>query len=574
MSVAPSRTTRKITARGVVQCQVVPPVAPSPGPPRPAPAGPRGGAALPRRRARRAATAEATAPSGVGPDRQPPPLLVEADGGELRRSDGEQRGCGVEHGIPLHGAPRRHRPGTPPEEAGGHDPMVGRCTPERQWPDASQADSAMPGAIPAVGCGHARSTASRPLSCGARTTTSRARSRSSASTTCPRARCWSRCRGRRSITKTAWSRSRATGWPGSRRSCPAWTWPAWWWRATTPHCAVGTEVLAHGGDLGVARHGGYARYARVAAGLALALPDGLSARQAMAIGTAGFTAALSLDQLEQRGLRPRRRARARDRRLGRRGIVRRRPAGGARATRWWRAPARPTSTPGSSAWARPTVIGRDDLDEAGGPGARPRALGRRRGLRRGRDPGADPADAALRRGGGRQRAHRRHRPADHGVLLHHPRRGAARGGLGADAHRTATRRVGPPGHATSVPPTSSDLVAGEVTLDGVAGALADILASRVRGRVLVRVDGPSRRDAAAPARRRRTVRAGAVRWSGTRASPGAEHRRDGERPRRRTPCIAPPPRRGRTACGGVTSICVAVGHDVSVPRGHVGVARG
>ena len=62
---------------------------------------------------------------GVGPDRQPSPLLVEADGGELRRSDGEQGGCGVEHGIPLHGAPRRHLPGTPPQEAGGHGPIVG-----------------------------------------------------------------------------------------------------------------------------------------------------------------------------------------------------------------------------------------------------------------------------------------------------------------------------------------------------------------------------------------------------------------------------------------------------------------
>src|SRR5579863_3940764 len=71
-----------------------------------------------------------------------------------------------------------------------------------------------------------------------------------------------------------------------------------------PALAVGTEVLVHGGDLGVARHGGYAGYARVPAGVAVALPDGLSARAAMAIGTAGFTAALSVDQLEQRGLRP------------------------------------------------------------------------------------------------------------------------------------------------------------------------------------------------------------------------------------------------------------------------------
>src|ERR1700688_563209 len=70
-----------------------------------------------------------------------------------------------------------------------------------------------------------------------------------------------------------------------------------------PALTPGTEVLAHGGDLGVARHGGYAGYARVPAGCALALPDGLTARAAMAIGTAGFTAALSLDQLEQHRLR-------------------------------------------------------------------------------------------------------------------------------------------------------------------------------------------------------------------------------------------------------------------------------
>src|SRR3984957_20825900 len=48
-----------------------------------------------------------------------------------------------------------------------------------------------------------------------------------------------------------------------------------------PSLAVGTEVLAHGGDLGVARHGGYARYARVAAGTALALPPRLSSPHAL-----------------------------------------------------------------------------------------------------------------------------------------------------------------------------------------------------------------------------------------------------------------------------------------------------
>jgi acrylyl-CoA reductase (NADPH) len=68
--------------------------------------------------------------------------------------------------------------------------------------------------------------------------------------------------------------------------------------------APGTEVLVTGHDLGVAHHGGWAHYARVPADWAIALPDGLSARQAMALGTAGFTAGLSIQTLEDHGLVP------------------------------------------------------------------------------------------------------------------------------------------------------------------------------------------------------------------------------------------------------------------------------
>ncbi len=68
--------------------------------------------------------------------------------------------------------------------------------------------------------------------------------------------------------------------------------------------AVGAAVLAHGYDIGVAHHGGYAEYARVPAEWVVALPEGLSARQAMAIGTAGFTAALSVARLERHGVTP------------------------------------------------------------------------------------------------------------------------------------------------------------------------------------------------------------------------------------------------------------------------------
>src|SRR3954470_7503078 len=66
----------------------------------------------------------------------------------------------------------------------------------------------------------------------------------------------------------------------------------------------GSPVLVHGYDLGVAHHGGYAEYARVPRDWVVPLPDGLSPRQAMAIGTAGFTAALSVVRLERHGVKP------------------------------------------------------------------------------------------------------------------------------------------------------------------------------------------------------------------------------------------------------------------------------
>lgn len=71
-----------------------------------------------------------------------------------------------------------------------------------------------------------------------------------------------------------------------------------------PAVEVGASVIVHGHDLGVAHHGGFAQYARVPAAWVVPLPDGLSLRDAMALGTAGFTAALSVHLLEQRGLQP------------------------------------------------------------------------------------------------------------------------------------------------------------------------------------------------------------------------------------------------------------------------------
>jgi len=67
---------------------------------------------------------------------------------------------------------------------------------------------------------------------------------------------------------------------------------------------AGTAVVVCGGGLSETRHGGYAEYARVPSELAVELPDGLSAREAMCLGTAGLSAALAVRRLEQAGLHP------------------------------------------------------------------------------------------------------------------------------------------------------------------------------------------------------------------------------------------------------------------------------
>jgi acrylyl-CoA reductase (NADPH) len=71
----------------------------------------------------------------------------------------------------------------------------------------------------------------------------------------------------------------------------------------TPGFRPGNRVLAHGYELGVSRHGGYTEFARLPGDWVVPLPAGMSTRDAMAIGTAGFTAAMSVSGLEERGLR-------------------------------------------------------------------------------------------------------------------------------------------------------------------------------------------------------------------------------------------------------------------------------
>jgi NADPH2:quinone reductase len=66
----------------------------------------------------------------------------------------------------------------------------------------------------------------------------------------------------------------------------------------------GDEVLVTGYDLGVAHDGGYSGRVRVPADWVVRLPRGLTLFEAMAIGTAGFTAALSVVEMERNGLAP------------------------------------------------------------------------------------------------------------------------------------------------------------------------------------------------------------------------------------------------------------------------------
>ncbi|PVV26643.1 MAG: oxidoreductase, partial [gamma proteobacterium symbiont of Ctena orbiculata] len=67
---------------------------------------------------------------------------------------------------------------------------------------------------------------------------------------------------------------------------------------------AGDSVIVTGYELSATVDGGYAEYLRVPAEWAVPLPEGLSASQAMTLGTAGFTAALALHRMEMNGQRP------------------------------------------------------------------------------------------------------------------------------------------------------------------------------------------------------------------------------------------------------------------------------
>jgi acrylyl-CoA reductase (NADPH) len=74
--------------------------------------------------------------------------------------------------------------------------------------------------------------------------------------------------------------------------------------SSDPRFRKGDAVLATSYDIGVAHDGGYGEYARIKADWVVPMPRGMSLFEAMALGTAGFTAGLAVSRLEHEGLAP------------------------------------------------------------------------------------------------------------------------------------------------------------------------------------------------------------------------------------------------------------------------------
>ena len=248
-----------------------------------------------------------------------------------------------------------------------------------------------------------------------------------------------------------------------------------------------SEVLVTGYDLGVAHHGGWAQYARVPAGLGRrAARRPRRSRQAMALGTAGLTAGLSIHALEAHGLRPDRRAGARARRQRRRRQHRGRRAGRRRLRglgrdgqgRPGRLPARPRRARdrharGDDRRLRPPA-GEDALGGGGRPGRR-----RRHRLR--------PAHDALRRRRRAQRPDGRHDAGHDGAALHPARRRACWASTPWRRAPSCGARCGRAWPATCARAASTTRSRARSTWTGIEPVLDALLAGEAVGRTVVRL---------------------------------------------------------------------------------------
>jgi len=74
--------------------------------------------------------------------------------------------------------------------------------------------------------------------------------------------------------------------------------------SSDPRWRKGDKVIVHAYDMGVAHDGGYSEYVRVPGDWVVRRPEGMTAFDAMTLGTAGFTAALAIHLMQHNGLEP------------------------------------------------------------------------------------------------------------------------------------------------------------------------------------------------------------------------------------------------------------------------------
>jgi acrylyl-CoA reductase (NADPH) len=255
-----------------------------------------------------------------------------------------------------------------------------------------------------------------------------------------------------------------------------------------PSLSVGDPVLAHGYDLGVARHGGYAEYQRLPAGWVVPLgagPDALTPREAMAIGTAGFTAAMSVVALEKHGLRP-----------GDGPVLVTGASGGVgssavailaqRGHEVWAATGKPDEADRLRGLGAIGILGRDDVTAEGKPLESERWAG-----------AVDAVGAAtlpyvlrtLRRGAAVASSGNASGPRLETTVFPFILRGVAMLGMDSVVVPIEHRRAIWDRLATDLRPRSLGEGVTEVTLDTLDGALDAIVAGEARGRWVVRV-GP------------------------------------------------------------------------------------
>jgi acrylyl-CoA reductase (NADPH) len=251
-----------------------------------------------------------------------------------------------------------------------------------------------------------------------------------------------------------------------------------------PAIPPGTSVLVHGYDLGVDHHGGFATRARVPAGWVVPLPDGLSTRRAAAIGTAGFTAVLSVAKLRRAGVEP-----------GQGPILVTGASGGVGSMAVATLALQGFEVVASTGKADEhdylrmlgagEVVGRDAVTTPGG-----RVLASERWAGAVDCVGGEPLAAVIRavRYGGAVAASGLTAGTDLPLTVYpFIIRGVSLLGVDSVSTPIAERRSVWATMADALPGTTVDaMVAQEVGLDALPAVLADVLAARVRGRVLVR----------------------------------------------------------------------------------------